>query len=735
MEHTGRVQVKIGGMACSFCAETLRKAVGRLEGVQQVSVSLAHEEALIEFDPSRVNETQLKDAIRSIGYTVRDPKKVRTFEEEQAELQRALNLLVIAASFTWMALVLMALMWLRRPLPPMRWLMPLLAVATVFGPGWHILRLAAASLRRGILNQHVLLELGAFGGLLGGTLGMLAPAFPMADFFGVAVFITTYHILSGYASLLVRTRASQAVRRLLALQPATARVIREGREEEVPIEAVVAGDHVRIRPGESIPVDGVVVEGASAVDESLVTGEPIPREKVVGDEVIGGAVNQSGTLVVQVTRVGEATFLQQVARHIEEARARKPGIIQLVDRVLQWYVPAVVAVAAAAVLGWTAGAWLIAGQANWTRAAFAALAVLVMGYPCALGMATPLAMIRGGGEAARRGILMRSGQAFQVFKDVTRIVLDKTGTLTIGKPRVTDVFAAAADPREVLRLAASAEFPSEHPLARAVVQRAESAGLTIAPAEAFEAVAGLGVRAWIEGTPVLVGSPRFLQEAGVDPPPADSPVRQWEAEARTVIGVARGSLLLGLLAIADEIKDDAAVTITRLRALGIQPVMITGDNERTARAVAEKIGISEVYARVLPQDKAARVRQLQERGHRVAVVGDGINDAPALMQADVGIAIGAGTDIAIESSDVIIIGDRLSAVVDACHIGRTSFRKTVQNLALAFAFNGLGVPAAATGLVHPIWAMVAMVGSVSAVLLNSFGGRLLPRGRRRHPPN
>jgi heavy metal translocating P-type ATPase len=511
--------------------------------------------------------------------------------------------------------------------------------------------------------------------LLGGTLGLLAPAFPMADFFGVAVFITTYHILSGYASLLVRTRASQAVRRLLALQPATARVIREGREEEVPIEAVVAGDHVRIRPGESIPVDGVVIEGASAVDESLVTGEPIPREKVAGDEVIGGAINQSGTLVVLVTRVGEATFLQQVARHIEEARARKPGIIQLVDRVLQWYVPAVIAVAGAALLGWTVGAWLVAGEANWTRAAFAALAVLVMGYPCALGMATPLAMIRGGGEAARRGILMRSGQAFQVFKDVTRIVLDKTGTLTIGKPHVTDVFAAAADPREVLRLAASAEFPSEHPLARAVVKRAQSAGLTIAPAEAFEAFAGLGVRAWIEGASVLVGSLRFLQEAGVDPAPVDALVRRWEAEARTVIGVARGGQLLGLLAIEDEVKDDAAATITRLRALRIRPVMITGDNERTARAVAEKVGISEVYARVLPQDKAAQVRQLQEQGHRVAVVGDGINDAPALMQADVGIAIGAGTDIAIESSDVIIVGDGLSAVVDAYHIGRTAIAR------------------------------------------------------------
>jgi copper ion binding protein len=353
-----KLQVKVGGISCSFCAETLRKAVGQLDGVQKVSVSLAHEEALVEFDPNRVEDAQIKDAIRGVGYTVRDPRKVRTLKEQEAELKRERDRLIIAASFTWIALDLMVLMWLGRPLPAMRWLMPLLAVTTVFGPGLYILRMAIPSIRRGIFNQHVLLEFGAFAGLIGGALGFFRPDFPMGDFFAVAVFITTYHILSGYASLFVRTRASQAVRKLMELQPPTARVICDGKEEEVPIEEVRPGDRVRVRPGESIPVDGVVVDGASAVDESLVTGEPIPKEKVAGDEVIGGSVNQSGTLVVKVTKVGEESFLQQVARHIEEARALKPGIIQLVDRVLKVYVPGVLAFAGLAILVWTLGAWL-----------------------------------------------------------------------------------------------------------------------------------------------------------------------------------------------------------------------------------------------------------------------------------------------------------------------------------------------------------------------------------------
>ncbi|MFQ5460341.1 MAG: heavy metal translocating P-type ATPase, partial [Anaerolineae bacterium] len=419
-----KLQVQIGGMSCSFCTDTIRKGLGRLDGVRDVSVSLSHEEALIAYDPRLVTPMKLQGELRGLGYTVRDPEKVRTFEEEQAELDRALDRLAVAGFLTWTALLLMVAMWLGRPLPYTQVVMPALALATVFGPGWHIVIMAAGSLRRGILNQHVLLEFAAMAGLVGGVLGLWRPAsFPAPDFFAVAVFVTAYHVLSGYASLLVRTRSSQAVRKLMSLQPATARVVRDGQEIEVAVEEVQVGDWVRVRPGEGIPVDGVVVEGASAVDQSLVTGEPIPADKHPGDEVIGGSINQTGTMVVEVTKVGQDSFLAQVARHIQEARALKPGIIVLADRVLQMYVPVVVLTSAGAFVLWSVGALLLAGQADLVRATFAGLAVLVMGYPCALGMATPLAMIRGGGEAARQGILLRSGEAFQVFKDVSIVVL------------------------------------------------------------------------------------------------------------------------------------------------------------------------------------------------------------------------------------------------------------------------------------------------------------------------
>ncbi len=734
-----KLQLKIGGMSCSFCVASIEKAMGRMDGVRKVSVNLAHEEALIEYEPAKVAAEQLKEILLELGYTVRDAKKVRTFEEDEAELRGQRNNLFTAVAFTVVAFGAMLLMWLgvlRMPgaWPVLSWLMPSLALLTVFGPGWHILTMAWASLRRGILNQHVLLEFGAFAGLAGGVVGYFDRTFPMPDFFGVAVFITTYHLLSGYVSLLVRTRASQAVRKLLALVPSTARVVRDGREEEVPIEQVAVGDLVRVRPGESIPVDGEVVKGASGVNQSLVTGESLPVEKEPGNAVIGGSVNQTGTLLVRVTRIGEESFLQQVARQVEEARALKPGIMVLVDRVLAVYVPAVLGFAGLAVLIWTLGAWIAAGTPDWTRAVFAALAVLVMGYPCALGMAMPLALIRGGGMAAERGILMRSAEAFQVLKDVGKVVLDKTGTITRGEPAVTDVLALAGSTRdEVLRLAAAAESASEHPLARAVVDFAQAQHVLLPSAGDFQAVPGKGVTASVEGRRVTVGSPRFVEAEGVDLGPAREPVTALQEAGNTVVVAVLDGTPAGVIAIADQIKPDAREAVERIRAAGLEPVMLTGDNERTARAVARQVGITEYRAEVLPQDKAGVVRDLQRQGYRVAMVGDGINDAPALMQADVGIAIGAGTDIAIESADVVLIGERLGGVADAYYIGKASYRKTVQNLTLALAFNGIGVPLATTSLLPPVWAMAAMLLSVSTVLTNSFAGRLLPGMRGRMP--
>lgn len=730
-----KLQVKIGGMSCSFCTMTIKKAVGRMEGVRDVHVSLAHEEALIEYDPNKRTPTELRDTLRKLGYTVRDPDKVKAYEEQQEELRHARQLLLWAAAFTFITLAIMVARWLGIQQIWFRPLMIGLALATVFAPGQHILIMAVQSLRRGILNQHVLLEFGAFAGLIGGAIGLFNPLFPAADFFAVATFITTYHLLSGWTSLLVRTRASEAVSKLLDLQPATARqLLEDGSEAEVPVEALKPGDRVRIRPGEAIPVDGLVVAGSSAVNESLVTGEPIPIEKSEGDEVIGGSLNQNGTLVIEVTKVGEEAFLAQIARHIEEARAMKPNILVLVDRVLQWYVPGVLGFGGLAILIWTLGSFYVKGQMDVARAIFAALAVLVMGYPCALGMASPLAMIRGGGEAARKGILMRSGEAFQVFKDVRRVVLDKTGTLTQGKPTVVEIIPIEANnASEVLQLAASAEQASEHPLARAIVESAKADGLELRDAKGFSAIPGKGIVAVVEGKNIRVGSPQWLAEEGQVQAKTEIQIETQANLARTVVAVVADDNLLGLIAIADAIKQDAREAIEQLRAAGLEPVMLTGDNWHTARAVAAQVGIKEIFAQVLPGEKAAKVRELQAENFKVAMVGDGINDAPALTQSDVGIAIGAGTDIAIESADVVLVGERLTAIVDAYHIGRSSYRKTVQNLWLAFAFNGIGVPLAVTGLVPPVWAMIAMAASVSTVLLNSFGGRLIPKRSKREP--
>jgi Cu+-exporting ATPase len=403
----------------------------------------------------------------------------------------------------------------------------------------------------------------------------------------------------------------------------------------------------------------------------------------------------------------------------------KPGIIQLADRVLKYFVPAVLTIAALSFLFWVVAPLAWGGTPNVQRGAFAALAVLVLGYPCALGMATPLALIRGGGKAANRGILMRSGDAFQIFPDVDHIVLDKTGTITVGEPAVSEVVGLDGPEADVLAMAASAEAFSEHPLADAILEAADEQGVEYADPETFDSVTGKGVRVTVEGDDVLVGKPGWLADEGVDLSQATAEIERLQHRGLTVSCVARGDTLVGLLGIGDERKADAAATVRRMHDAGITPVMLTGDNERTAQAVAEAVGIDRVMADVLPDEKRAEIGRLQDAGHRVAMVGDGINDAPALTQADIGIAIGAGTDIAIESADIVLMGDRLGGVMDAYEIGTESYRKTRQNLATAFAFNGVGVAAATTGLVHPVFAMLAMVLSVSAVLANSFAGQLL----------
>ena len=770
-----RIRARIGGLHCSLCTGTIEKALGRLPGVDKVAVSLTHEQALVEFDPRRIRADALLQTLRDIGYTVHDPRKLRAFDEEERELVRegrrflaatATSLVAIAfianpavpwtvavdaiATISLAAFVALVL-WPRGAIPALSsalalgaaaalllvlraqggiapaavpWIVGALAFAVVFGVARHILVMAVQSLRRLILNQHVLLEAAALAGLAGGVLGLALSrdGYPTAPFFAVAVLVSTYHLFSEWLSLIVKTRSSQAVKRLLDLRPDMARVVRDGREMEVPVEAVAVGDLARVRPGERVPVDGVVVEGRSSVDLALVTGEPIPVERGAGDAVVGGSINSTGTLLVRVTAVGEESFLQRIAREVEDARALKPGILHLVDQVLRVYAPLVLTVALAAVLGWSLVSYLITGHADLERAVFAALSVLVMGYPCAVGISAPLSIVRGAGEAAERGILMRTGEAFQGYRLVSNIVLDKTGTLTEGRPSLREIAAVNADEDELLAIAAAAESASEHPLARAIVQTAFERGVTPPAVDGFEAVPGLGVVARIGGTETLVGSPRFLAEGGVDLSALAPRIAALEKNAHTVIGIARRGRCLGLLAFGDRLRADAREAIAALRAAGLEPILVTGDNERAARAIAAQVGIDAVHAGILPGEKAEIVRRLQARG-RVAMVGDGINDAPALMQADVGIAMGSGTDIAIDSADIIILTSRLTALAEAREISRASYRKMLQNVTLAFVFNGVGVPLAATGLIYPVWAMAAMAASVTTIFFNSLWGR------------
>lgn len=724
-----QVQYDIGGMSCSFCAETINKALGSKEGVEQVEVSLAHEEVMIQFNEDKIKEVELKDTLRDLGYTIRDPDKQKRYEEQQEELQQGKKRLVQSGTASILTAGLMGYMiFIKGVFESQSLLMDYtvlgLALLTMFGPGFYIKDKAYNSLKRGIFNQHVLLEAGAFAALTGGLLGLFVfPSFPTVHFLAVSVFLTAYHILSEYTSLIVRTRASRAVNDLMDLQPDTARKVSNGEVEEVEVDELEVGDKVRVKPGENVPIDGKVLEGQSAVDESVATGESAPVDKQKGDEVIGGSVNQTGTLLIEVTATGEDAFLNQVAHQIEEARAMKPGVVQLADKILKYFVPGVLTVAAISFIFWISAPILWGAEPNIQRGLFAALTALVLGYPCALGMATPLALVRGGGEAANRGILMRSGDAFQIFHEVENIVLDKTGTITEGEPSVEEVISLTESEDEVVGYAASAESFSEHPLAEAVIRHAEERQIDFPEPENFDSVTGKGVKAEVDGEEVLVGKPDWLKEETVLEDTKEE-LQNLQDQGLTAIGIVVENELIGLIGIGDKVKEDAADTIQRMKDKDITPVMITGDNERTAEAVASEVGIEKVMAEVLPDDKRDEIGQFQEEG-RVAMVGDGINDAPALTQADIGIAIGAGTDIAIESADIVLMRDELGGVMDAYEIGKTSYKKTRQNLIAAFSFNGIGVAAAVTGLVHPVFAMIAMIGSVSAVLANSFMGQLI----------
>jgi Cu+-exporting ATPase len=629
--------------------------------------------------------------------------------------------------------------------------MLLLAAPVLFWVGQHTYVAAWRSTTHGVPNMDALIAMGTGASFLTGIATFFAP---IPSYAGVSAMIMAFHLTGRYVEASAKGRASQAIRKLLELGAKTARILVEGSEREVPIDEVQVGDVMVIRPGEKIPTDGVVVEGESAVDEAIATGESMPVNKRPGDEVIGATVNQDGLLKVRATRVGKDTFLAQVVRLVEQAQGTKVPIQAFADRVTSVFVPIVVGVALLTFLAWflfpealrpiTVWAsrflpWVDPSLNTFTLALITTVSVLVIACPCALGLATPTALMVGSGIGAENGILIRSGEAIQAMRDVRVVVFDKTGTLTKGKPEVTDQTpnpetrnpkpeTRNPKPETLLWWAASVEVGSEHPLGKAVVRQAEEQRLVLGELRDFEALRGKGVRGVVDGKSVLVGSRALLEEHGVAVGDLEDEMRRLEDEGKTAMLVAVDGELLGLLAVADTLKDDAVAAVRELKALGLRTVMITGDNQRTARAIARQVGIDRVLAEVLPEAKLTEVQRLQKElalssskgaDGLVAMVGDGINDAPALTQADVGIAIGTGTDIAIEAADITLVRGDLSGVVSAVKLSRATFNKVIQGLFWAFFYNVVMIPLAILGMMHPVLAEIAMATSSVTVVTNA----------------
>lgn len=555
-------------------------------------------------------------------------------------------------------------------------------------------------------------------------------------YYEVSAVVTTLILVGKWMEQRAKGQTSEAIRKLIGLQPKTARVIRQGVEQDVPIREVQVGDRIRVRPGEKVPVDGVILEGSSSLDESMVTGESLPVVKSAGDEVIGATLNRTGSFVMEARRVGKDTVLAQIVRLVQEAQGSKAPIQQLADRVTAWFVPAVIGVAVLTFVLW----WVLAD--NPTLALVNTIGVLIIACPCALGLATPTSILVATGRGAELGILVKSADSLELAHHLRTVVLDKTGTLTEGRPTVTDIWANGSSPLTVLRLAAAVERHSEHPLAQAVVQKAEAEKIAIPPAQHFQARIGSGAEAWVEDQWIRIGRLSWLQEMGIPWDPSWSErVQNWESQGKTVIGVAQSQSLVGLLAIADPLKPTSPEAVQQLQQMGLEVILLTGDNPTTAQAVARQAGIQRVIAQVRPDQKAAYIRSLRQPRRRVAMVGDGINDAPALAEADVGIAIGTGTDVAMAASDITLMSGDLRGVATAIQLSRATLNNIRQNLFFALIYNTLGIPIAAgalypfTGwLLNPMLAGAAMALSSVSVVANALRLRHFrahrPAGRR-----
>ncbi len=711
-QHVQRLTLPVRGMHCAACVGKVERALAGVPGVADAHVNLATEQATVAFDPSRVDVGAMQAAVAAAGYDLAEaPATVDTMDHEhqaRAEEQRETRLKFLVGVVLSLPVLVgsmpeffpFAPAWLRDP-----WVLLALATPVQFwvGADFHVGFLR--DLRHRSASMSTLVSIGTNAAYFFSLAVTLAPHAFMAlgamTYYDTSAVVITLVVLGRWLEARARGRTSEAIRRLMALAPRTARVVRDGEEVDVPVETVVVDDLVRVRPGERVPVDGIVEDGASTIDESMLTGESVPVEIGPQSKVAAGTVNRTGTFLFRATRVGSETTLARIIKLVEEAQGSRAPIQRLADRVAAVFVPIVLALAAL-----TFVAWLALGPRPAALLALTnAVAVLVIACPCAMGLATPTAIMVGTGRGAEHGVLIKSAAALELLHRVRTVVFDKTGTLTVGRPVVTDVIPlgdASAD--EVLALAAAAEQGSEHPLADAILAHAKARGVALPAVTEFSTVPGQGVDAIAADGRVLLGNRTMMDMRGVDVDAAEREARRLAGDGKTVVHLAFAGRLLGLIAAADVLKPEARRVTARLRALGIDVVMITGDHRITADAIARQAGIDRVEAEVLPEDKAAHVKRLQQQGP-VAMVGDGINDAPALAQADVGIAMGAGTDVAIEAADVTLMRGDLAGVVAAIDLSRRTIRIVKQNLLWAFGYNVVLVPVAA-GVLYPIWGVL-----------------------------
>ena len=741
-----KVSLTVKGMSCAACSQRVEKNLSRLEGVHSAAVNLATGKASVGYDPSLVSLEDLKQNVVESGYQVEEFTEESAGEgtELEKDVERAARRMWYAVSFAAPIMVLMMIHMFVIEIPYYFLIIYILGFFPVFLAGWETHTGTFRALKNRTPNMDTLVTLGS---LVPFVLNGLTFWLEVTSFVEMAASIITLHLVGRYLEAKAKGRASQAIKKLLQMEAKTARLLIDGEEKEVPVKEVKEGDLMLVKPGEKIPADGIVVEGKSSVDESMATGESLPVERKAGEEVIGSTINHQGSLKIKATRVGQDTFLSRVIRMVEECQGSRVPIQDFADRVTGYFVPAVLVISLLAFVSWMlfpafhVGVveffnfpWSNPGLPVISLAILATIAVLVISCPCALGLATPTAIMVGSGMGAEKGILIRKGEAIQTIKGTQTVAFDKTGTLTRGKPAVTDVIPLNGwSETELLYYAGSLEKNSEHPLGLAVIEKARGFGLQLDDPAEFNSTTGMGIQGQVNGTEVTIGNYKLMEHEGIKFNGHDSSRQcteetseetrtkeELEEEAKTVMLVAVGGKPAGMLAVADPIKEEAPAALQELHRMGIETVMITGDNRRTADAIARRAGISRVIAEVLPEGKVKEIKNLQQEKGSVAMVGDGINDAPALTQANVGIALGTGTDIAIESAEITLVRGNLNEVVSAIKLSSAIFNKIRQNYFWAWIYNALAIPAAFMGLIHPIIGAAAMALSSLNVVLNSL---------------